>query len=135
MSPRFKKLYLLSLIPFLALDFFWLGWVAPTFYQSQIGHLMAENVGFIAAGLFYLLFVGGLVHFVIEPSSTTTDLKDVLRRGAFFGLVTYATYDLTNLATLRDWPILLSLVDMAWGATLSGLTSAASVWASRKLNL
>lgn len=135
MSPRFQKLYFLSLIPFLALDFLWLGLVAPKFYQSQIGHLMAEDISFIAASLFYLLFVGGLVYFVIEPSSDTVNLKDVLRRGAFFGLVSYATYDLTNLATLRDWPILLSLVDMAWGATLSGATSALSVWASRKLNL
>jgi uncharacterized membrane protein len=119
MKPSFLKNYFVTLIPFLVLDAIWLGLVAPSFYKSQIGHLMAENPNFLAAGIFYLLYVVGLVVFITGREGT---LKEAALRGAFFGLVCYATYDLTNLATLRDWPILVTLVDLAWGAFLSGTT-------------
>jgi uncharacterized membrane protein len=97
------KLYFLTLLIFLGIDSFWLGFIAPKFYRSQIGHLMAEDANLIAAGIFYLLFVGALMYFVIEPTVSLREKRSVILRGALFGLVTYATYDLTNLATLRDW--------------------------------
>jgi uncharacterized membrane protein len=127
------KLYFLTLFIFLGIDSFWLGLVAPKFYRSQIGHLMAENVNLIAAGIFYLLFVGALVYFVIEPAIGSAEMRLVILRGALFGLVTYATYDLTNLATLRDWPVLGTVVDLIWGTVLTASTSALSVWVGRKL--
>ena len=127
------KLYFLALLIFLGIDALWLGLVAPGFYRSQIGHLMAETPNLFAAGIFYLLFVGVLVHFVIEPALRIGTIREAWVRGAMFGLVTYATYDLTNLATLRDWPLLVTIVDLAWGTTLTAGTAAASVWAGRKI--
>lgn len=127
------KLYVLALFIFLGIDALWLGLVAPGFYRSQIGHLMAETPNLYAAGVFYLLFVGVLVYFVVEPALRTGSIRDAWIRGALFGLVTYATYDLTNLATLRDWPLLVTVVDLAWGTTLAAGTAAASVWAGRKI--
>jgi uncharacterized membrane protein len=127
------QLYFLALLIFLGIDALWLGLVAPGFYRSQIGHLMAETPNLFAAGIFYLLFVGVLVHFVIEPALRIGTIREAWVRGALLGLVTYATYDLTNLATLRDWPLLVTIVDLAWGTTLTAGTAAASVWAGRKI--
>jgi uncharacterized membrane protein len=127
------RLYFLTLFIFLGGDSLWLGLVATKFYQAQIGHLMAESPNLLAAGLFYLLFVGGVVFFVVEPALGVEKKRTVILRGAFFGLVTYATYDLTNLATLRDWPVTLTVVDLLWGTTLTAVTSALSVWLGKKL--
>lgn len=127
------KLYVLALLIFLGIDALWLGLVAPGFYRSQIGHLMADTPNLYAAGVFYLLFVGALVYYVIEPALRIGSVRDAGIRGALFGLVTYATYDLTNLATLRDWPLLVTAVDLAWGTILAAGTAAASIWAGRKI--
>ncbi|NWG33260.1 MAG: DUF2177 family protein [Chloroflexi bacterium] len=127
------KLYFLTLFIFLGLDAFWLGWVAPTFYRSRIGHLMAEEVNLLAAGFFYLIFVGGVTVFVVGPGVGGEGMRSVVLRGAWFGLVAYATYDLTNLATLRDWSMTVTMVDMLWGTVLTAATSAVSVWAGRRL--
>ncbi|MBL8088883.1 MAG: DUF2177 family protein [Anaerolineales bacterium] len=129
------KLYFITLITFLAIDSFWLGLVAPSFYRSQIGHLMADNANFLAAGIFYLLYIYGLLIFVILPSLKNESMYQNVIRGALFGLITYATYDLTNLATLRDWPLLVTGVDMAWGTILCGITTWVSVWASKRLGI
>lgn len=125
------KLYFLTLVIFLGIDSVWLGLVAPKFYRSQIGHLMAEKANLLVAGLFYLLFVGVLVYFVVAPAVQSGEMRNALLRGALFGLVTYATYDLTNHATLRDWSSLVTVVDMIWGTLLTAATSALSVWAAR----
>lgn len=128
------KRYLVTLAILLALDALWLGVVAPPFYRSQIGFMMAANPNWGAAAAFYLLFVAGLVVFVIAPGLEGT-LSRAAWRGAFFGLVAYATYDLTNLATLERWPLLLTVVDMAWGAALCAATAWLGVWACRKSGL
>ena len=93
----------------------------------------AENPNFIAAGIFYLLFVSGLMVFVIEPGVRNESLNQAVMKGALFGLVTYATYDLTNLATLANWPLLVTVVDMIWGTILSGLVTLVSVWAGKRM--
>mgnify|MGYP001765922322 CR=1 FL=1 len=116
---RWFKLYLVSLAAFLVIDLLWLGLVARSFTQQQLGFLMAPRVNWLVAVGFYLLFITGLLFFVIVPGLKENSLKATLLRGAFFGLVTYATYDLTNLATLKDWPALFSFVDMLWGTVLS----------------
>jgi len=115
----FLKLYLIALPVFFIIDMVWLGVVAKNFYQAQIGFLMRSPIQWYAAIIFYLLFLMGLVVFVIMPSLEARSLARVIMLGALFGLVTYATYDLTNLATVKDWPILVTLVDLVWGMVIS----------------
>ncbi|MCG2785882.1 MAG: DUF2177 family protein [Anaerolineae bacterium] len=129
----FFKAYLLTLVPFIVLDAFWLGLIAPQFYRSQIGHLMADQVNWPAAALFYVLYIAGMVVFVTGATIRSGDLGQALVRGALFGLITYATYDLTNQATLRDWPLLVTIVDMIWGTTLGALTALGATWLGRKI--
>ena len=107
------------------LDALWISLVAKTLYQQGIGHLMAENPRLIVAALFYAVFVVGLVIFVVAPGGQTSSWQSTVLRGALFGFFTYATYDLTNLSTLKDWPIGMSLIDIAWGATVSAASGAA----------
>jgi uncharacterized membrane protein len=126
------KLYLITFLAFLAIDSLWLGLVAPSFYRSQIGYIMAETPNFFAAGLFYLVFIFGMVVFIVEPGVREGTLMQSVSRGALFGLVTYATYDLTNLATLEGWPVLLTVVDLTWGTVLSAAVTLVSVWAGRR---
>lgn len=126
------KLYFITLIAFLGIDSLWLGLVAPTFYRAQIGYIMTENPNLIAAGLFYLLFIFGMVVFIVEPGVREGTLMQAVTRGALFGLVTYATYDLTNLATLEGWPMLVTVVDLIWGTFLSSAVTLVSVWAGKR---
>lgn len=126
------KLYLITLIAFLGMDSLWLGLVAPGFYRSQIGHLMAEKPNFLAAGIFYPLFAYGMTVFVVEPGVRGDSLVRTSLRGALFGLVTYAAYDLANLATLKGWPLLVTGVDMLWGTALCASVTLVSVWAGKQ---
>lgn len=127
------KLYFITLAAFLVIDLVWLGWLARDFYQKYLGDLMSPNVNWAAAILFYLLFVAGLIVFVVSPGLQTGSLARTILLGAFFGLVTYATYELTNLATLKSWPVFLTVVDLAWGVILSSLVSWISYLAGRAL--
>lgn len=129
----FIKLYLIALPVFFAIDMIWLGLVAKNFYKSQIGFLMKPDINWTAAILFYLLFIVGLVLFVIAPAVEKGSWMYALLFGALFGLITYATYDLTNLATLKDWPILVTIVDLAWGATLGALVSVITYFIAGKI--
>ena len=130
---KYFKLYLVSLAAFLAIDLLWLGLVARSFYQQHLGFLMAPSPNWFVASLFYLLFVGGLLFFVIVPGLKDDSLKPTLLKATLFGLITYATYDLTNLATLKDWPALLSIVDMLWGTVLSVSVSYISFMVGKRL--
>lgn len=120
------KYYLLTLILFLSFDFFWLAFLAKDFYRNQIGYLMRSNVNWVSVAFFYIIFVAGLLFLVILPAVNNNRWIHALFYGALFGLATYATYDLTNLATLKDWPILVTIVDLAWGMTVSSLVSVIS---------
>jgi uncharacterized membrane protein len=109
----------------LILDVLWIGGLAQSLYQEGIGHLMAEQPRLGVAALFYALYPIGLLVFVVAPRGMTDDWPATLLRGALFGLVAYATYDLTNLATLKGWPAGLAMLDMAWGCVAScGASSA-----------
>ena len=130
---RYFKLYLVSLAAFFAIDMVWLGLLARSFYQQYLGFLMAPNPNWFVAILFYLLFNVGLLFFVIVPGLKDNSLKTTLLKAALFGLITYATYDLTNLATLKDWPALLSIVDMFWGTVLSVSVSCVGFIVGRRL--
>lgn len=117
---EYLKLYFISLIVFLLIDSIWLGLIAQKLYRSQIGFILKDNFNLIAGGIFYLIFIAGLVFFVINPAESW---QYALFAGMFFGLISYATYDMTNLATIKDWPVILTLIDIAWGTLLCGATS------------
>lgn len=128
----FLKLYLLTTAIFLAIDALWLTVIAKSFYSKHLGYLMSSSPNLLAAGLFYLLFTAGLVVFVLQPALAKNDWLQALALGAFFGLVCYATYDLTNLATIQQWPLLVTIIDLVWGATVSGITSTIAFFAAKK---
>ncbi len=129
----FIKLYIIALPVFLAMDMAWLGLVAKNFYAKRIGFLMKTEINWTAAVLFYLLFIIGLVLFVIMPAVGKNSWVHALLFGALFGLIAYATYDLTNLATLKDWPLLVTIVDLAWGAVLAGSVSMVTFFIASKI--
>lgn len=115
--------YFVTLAVFGAVDLLWLGLVAKDFYRQSIGHLMGTGFNIPAAIAFYLIYVAGLMFFAVQPAIAANDWQKALWLGLAFGFFAYATYDLTNLATLKDWPLSLSLADMAWGSILSGLAA------------
>ncbi len=106
------------------LDFLWLGTVAKTFYRSQIGKLLLDKPNMTAAVLFYVIYVVGVVMFVISPALEKGSLGYAVTRGALFGFVAYATYDLTNLATMKGFTTKVVLVDLLWGAALTAIVAA-----------
>ncbi len=129
----FLKLYGIALCIFFTIDMFWLGFIAKNFYSNQIGFLMKEDINWMAAIIFYLIFIVGLVLFVIEPSIEKRSWKNALLMGALFGFISYATYDLTNLATLKNWPLLVTIVDLVWGAFIAAAVSTLTFFVANKL--
>jgi uncharacterized membrane protein len=129
------KLYAIALSVFFAIDMLWLGLVARNFYRSQIGHLMKPDVNWAAAIIFYLIFIGGLVVLVIAPAMEKVSWTHAMLFGALFGLVCYSTYDLTNLAVAKDWPILVTIVDLIWGTVLSTSVSIITYIIALKIGL
>jgi uncharacterized membrane protein len=110
------------------LDAAWLGLIAPAFYKKHIGFIMANKPNWLAAIAFYLIFILGLTIFVVYPGWKNVDsLVKIGLLGAMFGLVTYATYDLTNQATLKNWPQIVTFVDLLWGTTLTAVVSVVAV--------
>ncbi len=122
----FLKLYGIAFLVFFVVDLIWLGLVAKRLYQKEIGQLLKPDVNWVAAMIFYALFIAGLVIFVLMPGVDANSLSKVMMLGAFFGLVTYATYDLTNLATLKDFTLKITLIDLTWGTFLGFSTSTLS---------
>ena len=129
---NFIKIYLITLPVFFAIDMIWLGLIARNFYQAQIGHLLRPRVNWTAAIIFYLMFIAGMIIFVISPALEKSSWTYALIYGALFGLLTYATYDLTNLATLKDFPVTVAVVDMIWGTVLSASVCTISYFLSSK---
>jgi uncharacterized membrane protein len=122
-----KKLipaYFSSMIVMFLLDLIWLSQLAKPIYAHGIGHLMAVEPNLLYAALFYLVFVFGLVWYAVKPNMQTRGIKSTFLAGAMFGFFIYASYDLTNLALLKDWPLGMSLIDMTWGTLLSGVSAS-----------
>lgn len=119
----YVKMYVIAFIAFVVIDAIWLLFISKNLYQNEIGHLMADKAKLIPAIIFYLIFLVGLVYFVINPAVQNKDVTKLLLSAALFGLITYATYDLTNLATLKDWPLKITVIDLIWGTTLSTAVS------------
>jgi uncharacterized membrane protein len=131
----FIKLYFIALPVFLAIDALWLGLVAKNFYKDQIGFLMKAEINWLSTVVFYLIFIAGLVFFVVLPALEKNSWSYALLAGILFGLVTYATYDLTNMATIKDWPVLVTVVDLFWGMFIAGSVSIITFLIANKINL
>jgi uncharacterized membrane protein len=129
----FIKLFFIALPVFFVIDMLWLVLVAKKFYQDQIGFLMKPDINWFAAIIFYFLFIAGLIVFVITPAVEKHSWVHALLYGALFGLITYATYDLTNLATLKDWPLLVTVVDLIWGSVLASSISLVTYFIANKI--
>ena len=112
------KLYLFTIPVFFAIDMIWLGYAARNFYKEQLHSLLSPQVNWTAALLFYFIYIVGILLFAVRPGLEAGSPARASLFGALFGFFTYATYDLTNLATLRDWPVLVTVVDIAWGSVL-----------------
>lgn len=118
--------FAVTFVVFMGIDLIWLGFVAKNIYSKYLGYLMAPNVNWLAALIFYVIFIVGVLYFVITPSLVDRDFTQLVIRAMLFGFMTYATYDLTNLATVRDWPITITIIDLIWGTTLSTSVSVIS---------
>lgn len=124
----FLKLYLIAFAVFFAVDLVWLGLVAKKFYRKHLGFLMRPKPDWLAALIFYLVFIAGIVFFAVLPCRDAACPGTAFLYGGLFGFVAYATYDLTNLATLKDWPLVVTVVDLIWGTVLCGLVAGLTTW-------
>lgn len=125
--------YICTAVIFLTIDFVWLGFVAKDLYFNQLGHLMLDKVNFPIAAGFYLMYAIGIVIFAVAPALNNGQWTTALIYGALFGFFAYATYDFTNMATLKDWPVLISIIDIAWGTVLTGTSATLGFFLSRSI--
>lgn len=127
----FNKLiisYALTAIVFFAVDMVWLGFIAKDLYRKYLGGFLSDKVNWVAAFIFYGLFIVGIFYFAILPAFEKNSVSRAILNGVLFGFFTYATYDLTNLATLKDWPLPIVFIDIVWGMLLTGLVSTAGYY-------
>lgn len=127
MTLNYIYLYFMTIPVFFLIDMVWLGFVANRFYQDQIGHLLGP-VNWTAAIVFYLIYIVGILIFAVVPALEAGSWQRAVILGALFGFFAYATYDFTNLATLKDWPLTVVVVDVVWGAVLTGSVALGSYW-------
>jgi uncharacterized membrane protein len=127
MSKMIVVAFAVTAVVFLILDAIWLGLISRNLYQREIGALLLAKPNFGAAAVFYVIYIAGLVYFCVVPGVVEQSALRGLLNGAVFGIVAYATYDLTNLATLKGWSTTLVFVDVAWGAVASAAASAVAV--------
>lgn len=131
---KFLPAYLTIIVVMFVLDIIWLSVIAQPVYQQGIGHLMAAKPNLLFAGLFYIVYVSGLMWFALMPNRHHKGLKNTFVAAATFGFFVYASYDLTNLALLKDWPLSLSLIDITWGTLLSGVSASVGKWVFNRMN-
>ena len=129
----FVTSYIAGLITFLIIDFIWLKYVALGFYRSNIGHLMTDQPNLVTAGLFYLVYVVGVVILAVNPALEKQQWTIAVLYGGLLGLVAYGTYDITNLATLKGWPPLVAIVDVIWGTILTATVATVSYFVTAAL--
>lgn len=132
---QFVKLFALTSAVFFAIDLVWLGVVAAPFYQRHLGFMLAPQVRWVPAVLFYLIFIAGLLVFAVLPGLTAGSLTRALILGAFLGFMAYATFDLTCLALFKDFPVVVVIVDLIWGSVLSATVTAAGYGIGRWLGI
>lgn len=130
---EFLKTYAVTFGVFIVIDLLWLGLIAKNLYQKELGFIMSDSPNWVAAIIFYLIFIVGLIFFVINPALAKDSWKYALLVGLFFGFITYSTYDLTNLATLKDWPLKVTIIDLIWGSSLGATVSTLSFFIVKML--
>lgn len=123
--------YLLTTVVFFAIDIVWLGLIAKNIYAKYLGHYLSDQVNWFAAMAFYLLYIAGIFVFAILPAVEKNSVFHAIVYGAFLGLVAYATYDLTNYATLKDWPVMIVVIDLIWGTILTSSVATAGFFITR----
>ncbi|PWJ91263.1 DUF2177 family protein [Oceanotoga sp. DSM 15011] len=118
--------YVISFIVFFIIDILWLGLIAKNIYNKYLGYIIKDNFNWIAAIIFYIIFIIGIQFFVLNPAIEKQSVLYAFLVGGIFGFITYSTYDLTNLATIKQWPMSITIIDIIWGSILSSLTSGIS---------
>ncbi len=126
-------MYLATLAIFFLIDMVWLAVVAKGFYRKHLGAMLSPKVNWAAAVLFYFMFIAGLLVFAVRPALAAGLPLRALGLGGLLGLICYATYDLTNLATLKGWPLIVTVVDLAWGTVLGGAVAFAAAGFGRRV--
>jgi uncharacterized membrane protein len=121
---NFLPAFCIALVSMLILDTMWIGFIANHFYKTEMGAYYSASPLLWAAAIFYIIYIAGLVHFVIKPSLTHTSFSHAALNGALFALVAFGTYDLTNLSIVPHWPVILSVVDMAWGTVEGAIVAS-----------
>jgi uncharacterized membrane protein len=124
--------YVSTAIVFLGIDALWLGKVATTYYRGWIGNMMLDQPNFAAAAIFYLVYVAGVVYFAVMPALNGGGWTQAAIAGAILGFIAYGTYDMTNLATLKNWPIIMTVVDMSWGTILTSFAAVMGFFITQK---
>jgi len=120
---RIPLLYGLCTIIFFAIDMLWIGFFARGFYKEKLGFILSDKVNWAAAIVFYLIYIGGILFFAVLPALRDLSWQTALLNGAILGALCYATYDLTNMATISQWPLIVVVVDITWGIALTGSVS------------
>ena len=129
----YLKLYLLTVPVFFIIDLIWLGVVAKNYYQKNLNYILSPNVNWTAAIIFYLIYIAGILIFAVLPGLVKDSLRHAAVWGALFGFFTYATYELTNLALLKDWPLNIVIVDILWGMVLCSVVAITSFYIAKWL--
>ena len=129
----FLKLYVLTVPVFFAIDILWLGAIARAFYRRHLGFILSPDVNWTAAVTFYLIYIAGIIFFAVRPALASGSLSKAALLGGLFGFFTYATYDLTNMATIKNWPLKIVVVDILWGTCLCALVAGLSLLIARQL--
>ena len=122
----YLKLYVLTIPVFFIIDIVWLGVIAKGFYRRHLGFILSPDVNWVAAIVFYLMYIVGILFFAVRPALTSSSMQQAALLGGLYGFFTYATYDFTNLATIKDWPPIIVVVDVLWGVCLCTVVSMLS---------
>ncbi len=130
---RYIALFLITTGIFFAIDMLWLGVIAKNFYREKLSFIFTGQVNWAAAIIFYLIYIAGILYFAILPEIHTGNWKMVLLNGAILGFLCYATYDLTNMATIKQWPLTVVIVDIIWGTILTGSVAVISYLTATRL--
>lgn len=123
---KYFLLFILTTIVFFSIDLLWLGVIAKKLYREKLGFILSEEVNWIAAIVFYLIYIGGILYFAVIPALENSEWQQALINGALLGFLCYATYDLTNMATIAKWPLQIVVIDIVWGTVLTGSVSILS---------
>ncbi|MDD9304435.1 MAG: DUF2177 family protein [Desulfobacter sp.] len=132
-TKSYIKIYTVALVAFLVIDLFWITLFANHFYRNRLGYILSDSPNLIAALIFYLMFIAGLAYFAVLPGVNSKGFLSGIFKSALYGLITYGTYDLTNLALIQHWPLSVTIMDMIWGVTVSVMVGTISIGFGKRL--